>query len=754
MKNTMRWSRIVLFWFALIPAALYGRHIIGGSMTYRCLGNGDYEFTLKVYRDCFCTECAQIDPVAAIGIYRCGPTAPCNLGQGSAIATLNIPLTERRNIDRPDYPCLIPPAVCTEEGIYLFRLSNYRVNLPLSLENSYHITYQRCCRNVTISNIINPGEHGATYTVEITPEAQRLCNSSPEFATLPPTVICANSNLVYDHSAKDREGDQLVYEFCAPFAGGGNDTRFRPLSCDGASPTPGCPPPYSFIPFLPPSTATSPVSGDPPLTINPQTGLITGKPNRIGQFVVGVCVSEYRNGVLLSRIFRDFQFNVAQCDPKLIADIKEDIKVQDKEYLVNSCGPTEVKFINESSPRSFIRTFDWEFDLSNRKITSSEWEPSILFPGIGTYNGRLILNKGTECGDTAKIFVNIYPALKADFEYEYDTCVAGPVKFTDKSVSGGKFLTSWNWDLGNKFTSRRQNPEYQYRSPGKIPVTLTVRDTNKCIEKVTKTINYFPVPALLVISPSASEGCAPLRVKFNNLSFPIDSTYKIDWDFGDGGSSRVISPNYIYKDPGVFTVSLDITSPIGCKTDTVFPGLIKVRPSPSAGFMIDPPIASNLTPTINLFDESQGAIRWNWQLSNGRNFTERSPSFSPPDTGRIIVRQIVVNSSNCLDTLDKILDIRPEVRYFLPNAFTPNGDSVNDEFKGVGVMAGAKSFNFTIWNRWGEMIYQTDQPNQGWNGRKFNTGVESPPGVYVVLVTYRDPRGNPYELKGFVTLVR
>lgn len=750
MKNTMRWRQLALWCFALLPAALYGRHIIGGSMTYRCLGRGDYEFTLKVYRDCYCTACAQIDPVASIGVYKCDATFANCIGQRSSIIkNVNVPLKEKRNIASPDYPCLIPPAVCTEEGIYQFRLT-----LPLDTLSSYYVTYQRCCRNVTISNIVNPGDYGATYMVEITPAAQRLCNNSPDFATLPPTVICANSNLSYDHSAKDSDGDQLVYEFCPPFAGGGNDTQFQPMSCDGASPTPGCPPPYSFIPFLPPSTATSPVSGDPPLSIHPRTGLITGRPNRIGQFVVGVCVSEYRNGVLLSRIFRDFQFNVAQCDPKLIADIKEDVKIKDKEYLVNSCGPTEIKFLNESTPRSFIRTTDWEFDLNNRKLTSTEWEPKVLFPGVGNYSGRLILNKGTECGDTAKILVSIYPALTADFEYEYDTCVAGPVKFRDKSVSGGKFLTAWNWDFGDKLSSKQQHPEHQYRSPGNIPVTLTVRDTNKCVEKATKTISYFPVPALLVISPSAFEGCAPLGVKFNNLSFPIDSTYKIDWDFGDGGSSRAISPFYEYEDAGVFSVSLDITSPIGCKTDTFFPDLIKVRPSPKAGFTIDPPIASNLTPMINLLDESQGAIRWRWVLSNGRSFTERSPSFSPLDTGRVIVRQIVSNAVNCFDTLDRILDVRPEVRYFLPNAFTPNGDSVNDEFKGVGVMAGAKEFNFSIWNRWGELVYQTDEPNKGWNGRKFNTGTESPPGVYVVLVTYRDPRGNPYELKGFVTLIR
>ncbi|HRF37954.1 MAG TPA: gliding motility-associated C-terminal domain-containing protein, partial [Saprospiraceae bacterium] len=95
------------------------------------------------------------------------------------------------------------------------------------------------------------------------------------------------------------------------------------------------------------------------------------------------------------------------------------------------------------------------------------------------------------------------------------------------------------------------------------------------------------------------------------------------------------------------------------------------------------------------------------------------------------VTQVVTRPSGCRDTATQIVDIRPEVRFHLPNAFTPNADGLNDTYKGVGIMEGARAFNMSIWNRWGEMVFETDSPNEGWNGRKFNTGQDSPPGVYV-----------------------
>lgn len=729
------------------------RHIIGGDITYECLGNGEYEFTLKIYRDCNCTMCADFDPEAFIAVYRCGNNVSCgSMNQSSFFQRIDVPLQGVPvNIEAPDYPCLIPPNVCVEEGTYVFTL-----NLPVSTE-SYHISYQRCCRNVTINNIIAPDDSGATYTIEITPEAQQLCNSSPIFNDFPPTVICAGAPIDFDHSATDPDGDQLVYEFCPPLLGGG--PLLDPVSyvtCAGANPTPACPPPYSNVSFTAPTyTAFQPMGGNPTVSINTNTGLITGVPDVQGQFVVGVCVSEFRNGVLLSRVFRDFQFNVASCDPTVVADIEEDELVGDQEFVVNSCGNTTITFNNESFQERFIDFFEWRFDVGgNIETNDTDWSPTFTFPAPGTYGGELILNPDTDCGDTATIFVNIYPEINAGFSFEYDTCVAGPVEFTDLSFTNADMLTGWDWRFGDGDFSDQQNPLHTYMIPGDLPVTLTVTDNNNCTDQLTQIIPYYPVPALIVIAPSAFNGCTPAEIFFDNLSFPIDSTYDIFWDFGDGGTSTEISPTHIFEDPGTFTVDVDIVSPIGCMTDTVFPNLITVLPSPQAGYSYSPSQLSNILPTANFTDESEGAVRWFWDFGTGATSLQTSPSYTFPDTGRFEVTQVVTHPSGCTDTVIQIIDVIPEIRYYLPNAFTPNSDSNNDEFVGVGIMEGATNFQMTIWNRWGEKVFETSDPKEGWNGRKNNTGRESPNGVYVVFVQFNEPRGDKRELKGFATLIR
>ncbi len=746
---------MVLFLLFFVPHLLSARHIIGGEITYECLGGGDYIFTLKVYRDCNCENCADFDTPARIGIYECNGNDCARLGRFDFKYRLDVGIESIRNVEEPDYPCLIPPDVCVEEGLYIFKLSDYGIRLANN-GMSYHVSYQRCCRNQTINNIIGPDDVGATYTIEITPTAQDSCNSSPVFDNFPPTVICAGAELEFDHSATDPDGDQLVYEFCPPLTGGGpilSSPAYE--SCEGAQPTPACPPPYGNVSFIVPTyTASEPMGGDPPIRIDPNTGLITGTPNVLGQFVVGVCVSEYRNGILLSKVFRDFQFNVASCDPTVIADVKEDAVVGDQEFLINSCGDFEITFENESFQRRFINFYEWRFNFNGEIVTSQDWSPTFTFPGVGDYEGELVLNPGTDCGDTAKIFVNLFPSIEAEFDYAYDTCVAGEVQFQDLSVTGADRITNWEWNFGDGNSSTRQDPLHQYRSPGEIPVSLTVTDINQCEDTYTRPISYFPVPALIVVAPSSFAGCVPQSIFFDNLSFPIDSTYDIQWNFGDGRSSSAISPTHTYEDPGNFTVDVSITSPIGCTTDTTFNGLITMEESPKADFSIFPEEPSSIEPTVEITDLSERASSWFYDFGNTFNTAERNPVYTYPDTGRYMITQIVTHPNGCQDTLSRLIDIQPEVRFFLPNAFTPNGDSVNDEYRGVGLMEGATDFSMTIWNRWGELVFRASDPGASWNGRKFNSGQESPNGVYVVQVSYRGPRGEKVDLKGFATLIR
>ena len=715
---------------------------------------------MKIYRDC-ASSGAQFDSApgafteGTVTVYRDGTVVPY-------IPTVTLDAPTITNIP-PDVsnPCLIiPDDVCVEEGVYIFILT-----LPTD-PNSYHIVYQRCCRNNSINNIIFPEDTGATYTIELTPEAQQnstgCVNNSPTFNNFPPIIICVNEPINFDHSASDSDGDQLVYKFCSPKEGGGTggtDPGSTPMDAalpNGVAPNPDTPPPFDNVTFVSPTYGPlNPMGGDPQVAIDPATGMISGIPNTLGQFVVGVCVEEYRNGVLLSTVKRDFQFNVESCEPTVFAQIQNDEVVNGNQFVVNSCGNNSITFIDQSFDQNFINTYNWSFDLNNGDTaTSTTQNTSITFPGLGTYQGQLVLNQGSPCDDTATIFVNIYPEINADFTYSYDTCIAGPVSFNNLSITGAGAITSNLWEFGDGNINSDVSPNYLYSAPGNIPVTLTVEDINGCVDDTTQIIEWFPAPPILIIEPSIYKGCIPQNVFFNNLSTPIDDTYDIVWDFGDGNTSGEISPTYIYETPGVFDVSLSVTSPLGCSISDFFPNLITVEPSPLANFIYTPNPPTNFQPDVEFTDLSIDAVQWFWNFNDIDNSFDQNPVYTFPDTGLQQVTLIVTHTSGCQDTLTQFIDVVPKVAYFLPNAFTPNFDSINDEFFGKGFFDGMENFKMTIWNRWGELVFETSDYREGWNGRKLNVGKDSPQGVYVVVVTYTGPRGRDVELKGFATIVK
>ncbi|MEZ4925638.1 MAG: PKD domain-containing protein [Saprospiraceae bacterium] len=751
-------STAVLVMLFFIPGILSAKHIIGGDITYEYVGDAGanakkWRFTMKIYRDCNGGG-ATFDTDASISIY-----------QGTY--TSNV-LFEDFNINYSDFQQLVPdtpqcvtqiPNVCVQEAVYIFERT-----LPISNPGeSYFVVYQRCCRNESITNIVNPGSVGATYMVELTRQAQLVNNNSPRFKNFPPIIICNNFPIDFDHSAIDDEGDLLLYEFCSPFEGGGPITNTPGLfTCTGAKPTPSCAPPFDNVTFVVPTySPTSPMAGNPKVSINQISGLITGTPTLIGQFVVGVCVQEFRNGQLLSTIKREFQFNVTNCSPDVYTKIETDsFKFALDRYIVKSCGSNTVQFENLSGKTQFIDAFRWEFDMKGTIITDDiNWSPAFTFPDTGIYHGLLILNpNGGQCSDTADIVVRIFPEINADFSYAYDTCVAGPVDFLDLSVSEAP-LVSWEWNFGvlGAPVAKQQNPSYLYAIPGNHPVTLKTVDANICSDTETKVINYFPAPPLIIIRPDSYLGCIPADIYFDNLSTPIDDTYAVDWDFGDGAtSSGVISPSHLYTEPGLYDVFVSITSPIGCYIEKEFSNLIRVEPSPVADFTFDPMDGlTTFNNTVEFTDKSTDVAHWNWYFSpSDYTTTVQNPTYSFPDTGNYSIRLIVTHPEGCKDSLTKYLDIRPEVRWYMPNAFTPNADGKNEGFLGKGFLEGATGFNMSIWNRWGEKVFETSDPTEAWNGRQNNTGGMSDPGVYVYVVTFTGPRGENHEYKGYATLIR
>src|SRR6185295_12820038 len=242
-------------------------HIVGGEMIYACLGNDQYQVTLKVFRDCF-NGAAPFDNPASVFVFD---------ANGNQVTCLSLTLPGSDTLDNdPGNPCLIiPPGICVEEADY-----SGTVTLSPS-PGGYTLVYQRCCRNSIIVNLFDPSNTGATDVAFIPDTSLAVCNSSPYFNNFPPTLICVDQPFTFDHSATDPDGDELVYALCAPFVGA--DALFPEPMCN-LNPAP--PPPYPLVQYNLPYSATDPMGGNPPMAIDPATGLLTVTPGTIGNFVV------------------------------------------------------------------------------------------------------------------------------------------------------------------------------------------------------------------------------------------------------------------------------------------------------------------------------------------------------------------------------------------------------------------------------------------------------------------------------------
>jgi PKD repeat protein len=605
---------IPIAFFLLLSTTASAWHLVGGEMYYECLGNNQYRIYMKVYRDCR----NQVNPAAPFD-----NPSPFSVfdGNGNQVAinggsnTVYVPISADPN-NLPvstGNPCVIPPTgLCVEEATY-----ETTITLPYN-PDGYHIAYQRCCRNSSITNIFNPNSYGGTFTVFISDLAQTTCNTSAQFTNFPPIVICTNQPLSIDHSATDPEGDSLVYSFCAPYTG---------FQMGNPGPGPATPPPYSTVPFIPPLSPTNPLGGNPQITINSQTGIITGIPTITGQYVVGVCVEEYRNGVLLSTLRRDFQFNATACAVTVQADILEDYKTGFRDYVLENCGDTVIDFINESGQTNFITGYQWNFDLNNgTNFTGTQNNPTVTFPGYDTYIGMLVVNPGSvSCTDTAFITVIIHAPPNADFSFTYDSCIVGPVVFFDNSSAYNTSDTLsyylWDFDDGVGFADTL-DPIYQYLDAGSYDVKLTITDQNGCVDSLVTNLVWAPTPIIDIV-PSSFIGCAPGDIEFINNSYPITG-YITTWDLGDGSFSNDASPTHTYQNPGVYTVSVYIESPLNCQATDTFPNLITIYEAPVANAVIEFN-SCEIGPVefTSLATAGDTAIRyWTWDLADGNIATD------------------------------------------------------------------------------------------------------------------------------------
>lgn len=691
-------------------------HIIGGEIYYNCLGGNTYSITLKVYLDC-CPSCTTYDETANIGVYN---------SQGALLQGLQFPLLQVKGVPPILYAkCFVMPGdFCVNEITYGDTLI-----LP-PIPGGYTVAYQRCCRNSDILNIVNARAVGSTYQTFIDP-MNTSCNNSARYKELPPLLLCVNTPFNFDNSATDPDNDSIAYEFCSPFAGADDQNPMPPVPSN---------PPFDFVEYNTPYSGSYPISASTEFKIDPHTGIITGTPNMIGRFVVGVCAKEYRNGVLLNTNKRDYQFNVVQCPMAAKASI-ENQKL--------FCAGLTMNFSQNSLGAS---TYHWDFGDPTTTLDTSNLEtPTWTYPGPGTYKVMLVINQYMTCADTTYATVKVENLLNSFFIPPPAKCM-GEINEGFIPIGDYPSTAQFQWNFGTSAipsSSNKKEPgKVRYTSPGTYPITLTVM-YNGCIKKYSDNITVLQNPkAIYTLENPVS--CELTPVHFINQSTGVPPLTYL-WSFGDEYVSDLQSPFHTYKKIGNYYTSIIVSSSNGCKDTFELPTVVAVQQLPTAGFDVDPKDTSIFYANINLTDYSKNtsACKMLWGDNSSEGDCSGVHTYKEPGVYQIM--QIAENKG-CFDTAFASVVIRPDFVFWLPNAFTPGeSEGLNDIYKPTVV--GAHDYRFQIFDRWGLQLFETNNLEEGWNGYIHSQLCQSD--VYVYKIDFTDDvKLKRHHYVGHFTLVR
>jgi gliding motility-associated-like protein len=309
-----------------------------------------------------------------------------------------------------------------------------------------------------------------------------------------------------------------------------------------------------------------------------------------------------------------------------------------------------------------------------------------------------------------------------------------------------------NWNVaGNLHTGATYG--YAFNQSGVYPVTLTVQTSFGCIDSITNWITIHPSPQVSFL-PSDFQGCAPLCVRMENLS-QISSGITVQWQWEVNGqpASQQHSPTLCFDQPGTYSIGLHSTSDQGCKAFLFEPNLIQVGAPPIADFRVSESVLEITDAFVQFTNESFQANTFHWNFGDGNSSAEMHPGHVYQEPGEYCITLNVTSPEGCTDSKVTCLKVIPVSTYYIPNSFTPNGDGINDEFRVHGM--GIVEMKMLIFNRWGELLFESDIIDRGWTGNvKGNSLIKAKQDVYTYRIEVRDLSGRWKEFIGQVNLIR
>jgi gliding motility-associated-like protein len=420
--------------------------------------------------------------------------------------------------------------------------------------------------------------------------------------------------------------------------------------------------------------------------------------------------------------------------------VRPELKVTPRSDTTICRGQSVVLYAAAEGGDSTAFTFQWDQNIgAANHVNVSPLQTTIY---------RVILSDHCSTDpDSAEVTITVRQALEVLVTGDTGICAGQPVTLFATGSGGDPSNYKFSWDHGLGDT------DFVAVSPATTTIYRVILSDNCTTEPDTAfikiTVEQLPLPDF---APSVTIGCEPLEIDFALLSIPAKTTLSF-WSFGDGTSSTLPAPRHKYSKSGLYTVKLKLRSAAGCTDSIEKTGLIRVNPVPKVIFRAVPEVTKLSSPQVVFINTSPISVSYEWSFGDGTGFTVNNRDAVThifPDTGDYIVSMKATNSFGCFAEKADTVRVNEDYRFHIPNSFTPNGDGLNDEFSPSALFT--RSYDFSIYNRWGERIYQSSE-GKAWNGKNASGDILQE-GAYIYLFNILDGDGNRHHERGTVTLLK
>jgi gliding motility-associated-like protein len=411
----------------------------------------------------------------------------------------------------------------------------------------------------------------------------------------------------------------------------------------------------------------------------------------------------------------------------------------------NACEGIAIDFTNASTI-SDASALSYMWNLGDNTTTGSV-DVTHQYSSYGTYSASLLVSSVNGCVDSITSLVNVYSLPQAAIVLDY-ACEDATASMTDGSTIPQGIINSWYWTLGDGSTSILPNPSNIYTDAGNYPVHLLVTSEHGCADSTDAIMRIAPRP---VVDFQTENDCLGFPVDFTDMSNALTGPIvSYSWRFGDGNTSDQQNPQHLYYSSGWFEVSLTATTDSGCSSTLERSNALQIYQPPYANFSSNASVADDIYPLVNFYNQTGVSGQYFWNFGDGDTSTVYSPTHLYAEIGKYDVQLIAIDQKGCIDSTIIRIEIKPSSNVYIPNAFTPNGDSENDLFQVYSY--NVKSMAVQIYDRWGIKIKEWQDVSGAWDGKVDGNPAQND--TYVYRVETVDVNDIKEVRVGHVSLIR